>query len=164
LAAAILRSIDTERTEEPFMTPKTMAALALAGLLAFVPAVAVLADTAADQAVSARQAAMKMDGRVLRGASNFTGDKAIAALTTVRDNYSKLPSLFPKDSITDKSIALPVIWEQFDHFSGIFKKGAAAAEEGIAAVKAGDMAKYKAAVKTIADTCTECHTTYRGEL
>ena len=144
------------------MTPKTMAALALAGLLAFVPAVAVLADTAADQAVSARQAAMKIDGRVLRGASNFTGDKAIAALTTVRDNYSKLPSLFPPNCITGKSIAKPIIWQQFDQFSAIFKKGADAAADGIAAVKAGDMDKYKADIQTIASTCNECHDTYRS--
>jgi cytochrome c556 len=140
-----------------------LAALVLAGVLTAALGTAVLADTAADAAVAARQAAMKLDGRALRGSDSFTGDKAIAALTTVHDNYTKLPSLFPKDSITGKSIALPIIWTEFDKFSAIFKAGADAAADGIAAVKAGDMAKYKADIAIIAETCNTCHLTYRAK-
>ena len=138
-------------------------ALALAGVLSLSAAATVLADTplTADQAVAARQAAMKADGRALRGSDAFTGDKAVAALTAVQDNYTKLPSLFIKDSVTDKSEALPAIWDNFDKFSAIFKKGADAAADGIAAIKAGDTAKYQADIKIIASTCNECHDTYR---
>jgi cytochrome c556 len=142
---------------------KRLTVLALAGLLSVTAVATVLADSplTADEAVTARQAAMKADGKVLRGADGLTGDKAIAALQTVVDNYSKLPSLFPKDSITDKSLALPIIWTEFDKFSAIFKSGADAATDGIAAVRAGDMAKYKADVEAIAQTCNTCHMTYR---
>ncbi len=138
-------------------------AFVLAGLLSVTVVATVLADMplTADQAVAARQAAMKADGKVLRGAGGFTGDKAVAALQTVVDNYTKLPSLFPKDSVTDKSLALPVIWSEFDKFSAIFKAGADAATDGIAAAKAGDTAKYKADVNAIAQTCDTCHATYR---
>ena len=82
---------------------KRLTVLALAGLLSVTAVATVLADSplTADEAVTARQAAMKADGKVLCGADGLTGDKAIAALQTVVDNYSKLPSLFPKDSITD---------------------------------------------------------------
>jgi len=145
------------------MTPKKFAVLAMTGLLSVTAAASVFADTpmTADQAVAARQAAMKSDGKALKGSDGFTGDKAIAALTEVQKNYTKLPSLFVKDSITSKSIALPIIWQQFDDFSAIFKKGADAAAVGIAAVKAGDTVGYQTAIKTIASTCNECHNTYR---
>ena len=138
--------------------------LVLAGLISATTAAAVFADTplTADQAVAARQAAMKADGRALRGSDALTGDKAIAVLTTVQDNYTKLPALFIKDSITAKSEALPAIWDNFDKFSAIFKKGADAATDGIAAINAGDTAKYQADIKIIGSTCNECHDTYRA--
>jgi cytochrome c556 len=145
------------------MTPQKITVLALAGLLSVTAAVSVFADTPMnpEQLVATRQAAMKADGKALKGSDAFTGAKAVAALTTVETNYGRLPALFVKDSITDKSDALPIIWQQFDDFSAIFKKGAAAAAVGIAAAKAGDTAGYKAAVKAVAATCNECHDTYR---
>jgi cytochrome c556 len=136
------------------------AALALLLALAAVPATAAEPLTA-EQAVQARQAAMKEDGRALRHADQLTGEDAIKVLTLVEENYTKLPGLFPKDSITGKSIAKPVIWEQFDDFAAIFKKGGAAAADGIAALKAGDTAEYLASLKRVGATCNECHKTYR---
>ena len=136
------------------------AALALLFALGAVPTVADEPLTA-EQAVQARQAAMKEDGRALRHADELTGEDAIKVLTLVEANYTKLPGLFPKDSITGKSIAKPIVWEQFDEFTAIFHKGAAAAADGIAALKAGDTAEYLASLKRIGDTCTECHRTYR---
>lgn len=148
------------------MTPRKITALTFAGFMLVGAAATVFAASplSAEQAVAARQAAMKQDGRVLRGASTFTGDKAVAALQTVADNYSKLPALFPKDSITDKSLALPVIWERFDEFSAIFERGAEAARAGVAAARAGDTAGYQAAVQTVAETCNACHGTFRAKL
>ena len=147
------------------MPPHKIVALALAGFLSATAVASVFADTPTtpEQLVAERQAAMKADGKALKGSDSFTGDKAIAALTEVQKNYTKLPALFVKDSITSKSIALPIIWQQFDQFSAIFKKGADAATAGIAAVKAGDTAGYQGAIKTIASTCNECHDTYRAK-
>lgn len=145
------------------MTLRTITAFAVVGTLVAGAAAAAVADTpmTAEQAVAARQAAMKEDGRALKGSASFTGDKAVAVLEKVKQNYDRLPALFIKDSITGKSIAKPIIWQQFDQFSAIFKKGSAAATQGIAAAKAGDTAGYVAAIKTIAATCDECHSTYR---
>lgn len=145
------------------MTPSKFAMPAFAGLL-LMTAVATAfaaAPMSATELVAARQAAMKEDGRILKGADALTGDQAIEALRAIEANYAKFPSQFPKDSLTDKSIALPIIWEQFDQFSAIFKKGEDAAAEGIAAVKAGDMEKYQASIEVVASTCKECHSTYR---
>ena len=88
-------------------------ALGFAALAVIGGAVSAAADTSmtAEQAVAARQAAMKEDGRTLRHADKLTGDQAVEALTVVAANYKKLPGLFPKGSITDKSVALPAIWE-----------------------------------------------------
>jgi cytochrome c556 len=142
-----------------------IALLTLAALLSAGTIAAASADTpmTASAAVAARQAAMKQDGRALRGSTKFTSDAAVKALTIVEANYTKLPGLFPQGSATDKSSALPIIWTQFDQFSAIFKKGAAAATDGIAAAKAGDMAKYVADIKIIGGTCDECHQTYRAK-
>jgi len=147
------------------MTPKKIAVLSLAGLMSVTAAATVLAATMTpDQYVAERQAAMKADGKALKGAANFTGEQAVAALATVQKNYARLPGLFPnKETITDKSEALPVIWDQFDQFTAIFKKGDTAAATGIAAAKAGDTAGYKAAVKLVAATCKDCHDTFRAE-
>jgi len=147
------------------MTPRRFTVLALAGLLSVTAGATVFAASPMNAAdlVAARQASMKEDGRTLKGSDAFTGDKAIEALTTVEANYTKLPSRFPKGSLTDRSNALPIIWEQFDQFTAIFKKGADAAADGIAAVKAGDMERYKADIKLIASTCNECHNTYRAK-
>ena len=141
------------------MTRRIPALLILAILMSPAPA---LADATTDQLVATRQAAMKADGRTLRGADQLSGDKAIAALQTVLDNYSKLPTLFPKDSLNDKSIAKPVIWQRFDDFSALFKKGADAAADGIAAAKAGDSDKYLADLQVIDKTCNDCHATFRS--
>ena len=157
-----------------------LAAFALAALMSLGIAAAVVADDTAanpamvtapaastmkpEDAVSARRAAMMEDGKTLRGSADFTGDQAIAAMQTVLDNYNKLPSLFVEDSIVGKSKALPKIWTDWAEFAAIFNKGAAAAVDGLAAAKAGDITKYVADVKIIADTCNSCHDTFRAPL
>jgi cytochrome c556 len=137
------------------------AALALLLALGAAPAAAADEPLTAEQAVQARQTAMKEDGRALRHADELTGEDAIKVLTLIEANYERLPSLFPEDSITGKSIAKPIIWDRFDEFTAIFDKGAAAAADGIAAIEAGDQGEYLASLKRIGATCTECHRTFR---
>jgi cytochrome c556 len=147
------------------MSQTGVLAAGFAALLVICGAVSAIADSpmTPEQAVAARQAAMKEDGRALRHSDKLTGDDAVKALTAVAANYTKLPGLFPKGSITDRSVALPAIWDNFDAFAAIFKKGAAAANDGIAAAKAGNTAQYVADIKIIAGTCDECHTSYRAK-
>src|SRR5690242_1425359 len=63
-----------------------------------------------EQLVAARQAAMKEDGGVLRTAAGLIGDDAIAAATTLLQNFTNFPHLFKEGSITADSHALPIIW------------------------------------------------------
>ena len=131
-------------------------------LLAALVAVPAQADETTDQIVSSREAAMKADGHALHGAEHLTGDQAIAALQAILDNYNKLPSLFPKGSLTDNSLAKPVIWDRFDQFTALFKLGAETAADGIVAAKAGDLERYKNDIRIIGTTCNDCHATFRA--
>jgi len=142
-------------------------AVAIAGLLA-AGTIAVMAQDAftppatPEEAVAARKALMREDGGLLRQAGNLTGPEAVAAMTTLRDNYSHIPALFPEGSIVGDSEALPAIWENWDAFTAIVDSGVAAAEAGITAAEAGDAAGYAAAIKTIGGTCGQCHQQFRS--
>jgi cytochrome c556 len=123
------------------------------------PAIATMTN---DQLVAARQAAMKEDGMLLRGAGDLTGDAAIAAATTLLQNFTNFPVLFKEGSVTDKSKAQPAIWENWDDFKARFDADAAAASVMLAAAVAGDTAAFAAAVEEIGKSCGGCHMTYRA--
>lgn len=151
-------------TKLAFSTFAAVLLLAAHGALAEDAPVTVdpaIAGMTVDQMVEARQAAMKQDGGILRGAAGLTGDEAVAAARTLLQNFTNFPALFPEGSITDKSNALPIIWENFDDFSAIFAKDAATSQAMLVAAQTGDTAGYTAAVKAIGASCGECHQTYR---
>lgn len=114
-----------------------------------------------EEAVSMRQALMREDGNILRTAGRLTGAEAVAAATTLRDNYSHIPALFPEGSIVGDSDALPAIWENWEAFTAIVETGVTAAEAGIAAAEAGDSTAYGEAMRTIMGTCGQCHQQFR---
>lgn len=139
-----------------------VAALLAAGTVATMAQDAFTPPATPEEAVTLRQDLMKEDGGILRSAGNLTGADAIAAMTTLRDNYSHIPALFPEGSIVGDSEALPAIWENFDAFTAIADAGVAAAEGGIAAAETGDAAGYAAALQAIGGTCGQCHQQFRG--
>ena len=153
--------------------PKNKLPLLAFALIAGLSAVTVAQDTPAfvvdpaiatmtpEQVVEARQAAMMSNGRTLRNAGTLTGAEAVAAATTVLQNFTNLPHLFPEGSIVGDSKALPIIWEQKDDFAAIFAKAGAAAAAMLVAAQAGDTTAYAAAIQTIGGTCNECHDTYQ---
>jgi len=150
------------------MSIKQISAMAIAGLLTIgvVSAFAqdaFVAPATPEEAVTMRQALMKEDGGILKGATDLTGDAAVAALQTIVTNYSHIPALFPEGSIVGDSEALPAIWENWERFNAIIETGKAAATGGIAAAQAGDAAGYAAALKAIGGTCGECHDSFRAE-
>jgi cytochrome c556 len=115
-----------------------------------------------EEAVDMRQALMREDGGIVRSAGNLSGAEAVAAMTTLRDNYSHIPDLFPEGSIVGDSEALPAIWENWEAFTAIVDSGVAAAEAGIAAAEAGDAAGYATALQTLQGTCGQCHQQFRS--
>ena len=149
------------------MSIKKISAVAIAGLmtLGVVAAFAqdaFVAPATPEEAVTARIALMKQDGGLLRSAGNLTGAEAVAAMQTLKDNYSHIPALFPEGSIVGESKALPAIWENWDAFVAIAKTGEDAAAAGLAAAEAGDATAYAAALQAIGGTCGACHQQFRG--
>lgn len=115
-----------------------------------------------EEAVAMRKALMREDGGILRSVGNLTGAEAVAAMTTLRDNYSHIPALFPEGSIVGDTEALPAIWENWEAFTAIVDTGVAAAEAGMAAAEAGDADAYSTAVRTLMGTCGQCHGQFRS--
>ena len=148
------------------LAPLSLAFVAVLGIAAVFAQDATvdpkIAGMTADQKVSARQAAMKADGKALKAAlTGATGQDAIDAAQTLVQNFTNFPALFADGATNDKSEALPIIWTEFDKFSAIFNDDAAQAKLMLAAAKSGDKAGYVAAGKAIAGSCDKCHATYR---
>ena len=149
-------------------------AVALAGLaLLSVAAVAVaqevvvdpaIATMTIDQKVAARQAAMKEDGGVLKGAGALTGPDAVAAAEKLIQNFTNFPALFSEDT---KDVvgaeAAPAIWTSWDAFNAIFTKALDASKAMKVAAISEDAAGYGAALKAIGGTCGECHQQFRSK-
>ena len=98
----------------------------------------------------------------LRRAGGLSGADAVAAADTLIRNYTNLPHMFPEGSNIGDSKALPVIWQDFDTFTGIFAKGLQGANDMKAAAVAGDAAAYAAALQVVGGTCGECHQKFRS--
>jgi cytochrome c556 len=121
-----------------------------------------IASLSPDEAVEARQAAMKENGGVLRGAADLTGAEAAAAADTLIKNFTNLPHLYPENSIAGESRATPLIWENFEEFTGYFATGLEAATAMKTAAESGDADNYAASIKTIGGLCSQCHDKFRG--
>jgi cytochrome c556 len=139
-----------------------LASIVLAGFAGAFAQDAFTAPATPEEAVSLRQDVMRQGGALLRSIGNLTGAEAVTAMTTLRDNYSHLPALFPEGSNVGDSEALPAIWENWEAFTAIAETGAAAAEAGIAAAEAGDTATYAASAQALMGTCGQCHQQFRS--
>lgn len=149
------------------MSIKKISVMAIAGLmtLGVISAIAqdaFVAPATPEEALAMRSAVMKQGGGILRSAGPLTGAEAVAAMQTLKDNYSHIPALFPEGSIVGDSKALPAIWENWDAFVAIAKTGEDAATAGLAAAEAGDAAGYAAALQAIGATCGQCHQQFRS--
>jgi cytochrome c556 len=122
------------------------------------PAIAAMSN---DELVAARQAAMKEDGGLLRNAARLEGADAVAAAGTLLKNFTNFPALFREGSITEKSEALPAIWENWDVFTGLFAEAQGHSAAALEAANAGDTAAYQAAIKQIVPLCGTCHQQFR---
>lgn len=134
----------------------------LASSIAVIPA---LADSAA---ISQRKALLKAignatreSGQIMRGEKPFDLARAQASLKSIADDSAKLPELFPEDSKTGDTKALPVIWDEKEKFSALFVKLAADATAARASIK--DEASFKAEMPKVFGSCGGCHTSYRAK-
>lgn len=152
------------------MPTNKLAAFALATAAAVVATFAFAQDVNPDPALAAlspeemvakRQAVMKEDGGILKGAGALSGAEAVAAADHLIQNFTNLSVLFPEGSLVGDSEALPVIWERNDEFQALFAKAIANAKAIKAAAEAGDADAYMAAIKATGGVCGQCHQTFR---
>ena len=122
-----------------------------------------LADS---DAIATRRALMKADGADLRvlvdmmqGKTAFDLAAAQKAFAGFEDIAAKAPALFPPDSKTGDTNALPAIWDNKADFEGRFAKFGADAKAAAAAVT--DQASLKANLPGVLKNCGGCHELYK---
>ncbi|WP_084645564.1 c-type cytochrome [Devosia insulae] len=120
-----------------------------------------LAALSPEEMVAKRQAIMKEDGGILKGAGALSGAEAVTAADHLIANLSNLTVLFPEGSAVGDTGALPVIWEKNADFQAILVTAVTAATAMKTAATAGDATAYADAIKAVGATCGQCHQTFR---
>ncbi len=137
-------------------------------LVATATAVAIGATAVAAQGdvIAERQALMKRSGeqgrigtQMVRGEAPYDQAKADAVLANFADKAAKLPTLFPEDSRTGATRALPGIWDKAVEFNAAIAKFAADVKAAQGATK--DLESFKAAYTAVNRDCGTCHETFR---
>ena len=138
----------------------TIIAVVLALAVGAAAGLAPAASMTDAQLVAARQAAMKQDGAILKGAKSLSGDAAVQAASTILKNFTNFPGLFRPNSITPDSRATAKIWENWADFTARLNAEKANAQAMLAAAKAGDKKGYEAAINALKRPCSDCHLAY----
>lgn len=100
-------------------------------------------------------------GKMLKGEEAFDLAKAKTGLETIAKNAKSGAALYPADSKTGDTKALPAIWDNKAKFDGIFAKLAADATAVNAAIK--DEASFKAEAGKVFANCGACHNDFRAK-
>jgi cytochrome c556 len=108
-----------------------------------------------------QQKQMKLIGDMAKGKTRFDAAKAGAAAKELGTTTKKIPELFPEGSGGHPSEALNAVWEEWDRFTGNAHDAEKAADT-LAAALAASGQDWKAAFKTMTDTCKSCHESFRA--
>src|SRR5258706_5090577 len=146
------------RTHRRFLTA------ALSAVLALFAASQVIAQ---EDVIEKRQKLMKSNGAAAKAMKKAVEEKDYATVETkakdIGDNMDKVLDLFPKGSTSEKSRALPAIWEKWDEFTKGPAKVKKAAADVADAAKAKDDAALPAKLKALGEACDSCHKNFRSE-
>jgi cytochrome c556 len=119
-------------------------------------------------AIKERRALMKANGEatkpivpMMKGQAPFDLATVQKALKTYLNAAEKMPGLFPPDSKTGDTNALPPIWENLADVDARFKKLGQDATADLASIK--DEASFKATMPAIFKNCGDCHEKYRAK-
>lgn len=117
--------------------------------------------------IEKRQKLMKGNGATAKAIKKGVEEKDYATVETkakdIMGNMDQVNDLFPKGSTSEKSRALPAIWEKWDEFSKGPGKVKKAAGELAEAAKARDDARVNSAFKVFSKACGDCHPAFRAE-
>jgi cytochrome c556 len=137
--------------------------MVLAATALVIGATAVVAQS---DPIAARKALMKGnsdEGRVARemmdGKRPYNNETAQKVLAAYQDTAAKFSALFPDNSKTGDTRALPVIWEKKAEFNAAVAKFGADAKA--AAAKTKDLDSFKASMSEVGRNCGTCHDAWR---
>ena len=112
--------------------------------------------------IAARKALMKANGqhaaalsKMVKGEDPFDAAKVDAAFAHWADTASKLPNLFPDNSKTGETRALPAIWEKRADFNAMIARFAKDVADN--RDKAKTLDGLKAVFPVIGKDCGDCH-------
>ena len=116
--------------------------------------------------VAERQQVMKQNGDAWKNVQDNakTGNWAVVAANAdvISKNAAKIPSLFPKGSMTEKSKAKPEIWDKWAEFEATAKKMETEGARLRAAAAAGNAQASQDIIKDFGrNACGACHTPFR---
>jgi cytochrome c556 len=111
------------------------------------------------QAMKALGGAAKEPGGMAKGEAPFDLPKVKASLKTIQETAVKAKGLFPDDSKTGDTDALPVAFEKKADLLARLDKIAADAKAAEGAIK--DEASFKAEWTKVVSNCGGCHKEYR---
>ena len=110
------------------------------------------------KAVGGQMASM---GASLKG-QVFTENLKLHA-SAMADLADIVPLVFPKGSGSDKSEALPVIWENPEEFKQRVDDFVSAAKQLEKIASSGDMKAFGGGIQKLGKTCKGCHDNFREE-
>ncbi len=88
--------------------------------------------------------------------------EAVAAATTLLQNFTNFPALFKEGSGEGNTKAKAEIWTNWADFKGRFAADAAAAANMLKGAKDGDDDLYFSAIQDMGNSCNGCHRQYKG--
>ncbi|HEY7664492.1 MAG TPA: cytochrome c [Xanthobacteraceae bacterium] len=116
--------------------------------------------------IAARKALMKANGdenkiatEMLEGKRPFDLEQAKKVFATFVEAGEKAPALFPDNSKSGDTAALPPVWENKADFNARLAKLASDAKAAAAATK--DSGTFKIQITEVRKNCGGCHQTYR---
>ena len=117
--------------------------------------------------IEKRQKLMKDNGAAAKAIKKGVEEKDYATVEAkakdIMGNGDKILDLFPKGSTSEKSRALPAIWDNWDEFSKNPGKVKKAASDVADAARAKDDAALPGKVKALGEACGACHKNFRAE-
>ncbi|MEV8465540.1 cytochrome c [Fluviibacterium sp. DFM31] len=99
--------------------------------------------------------------KMTKGEMAFDAEEAQAAAANIAETAAEVPALFEAEEMSEKSRALPAIWQNYEDFSNKADALRVAAETAATQIDAHD--DLGPAVSNIGGACTACHKVNRAE-
>lgn len=140
----------------------------IAGTIAAALTVLALGATSIAQQdpIAARKALMKRNNdnaallvRMMRGQMPFDAAKVDEALAQWADTGQKFPSLFPDNTKTGDTRAMPAVWEKRAEFNALAARFAKNSNDNRGKIK--DAEGVKTLIGLIGKDCGDCHEIFR---